>query len=73
MDEITKRQLKSLVESKEWDAMAIFADLAIKKWKLQEVKADDQFNTTWNTAVIEGKVAGVKELLDSIEQLSHDL
>lgn len=73
MDKITERQLKMLVENQNWDAIRIFAEVIIKKWHNVPVKRESEFETLWNCALQEGKIEGVRELLDSIEKITLDV
>lgn len=70
MDSITRAKLRRLIEHADWDVIYSFASFISEKWNKAQVKGDDQFNTTWNIAHREGKINGIKEFLDTMEQLA---
>lgn len=67
MDSITRKKLKALMEGQHWEAIYTFLSIMNVKWNDTPIKADDQFNTTWNMAVKEGKIIGMKEFFDTLE------
>lgn len=72
MDPITKSKLKLLVQNGDWEVIYTFKAFMIELWNKSEIKSDDQFNTLWNVAVRHGKIEGLNEFIDSIEQLALD-
>lgn len=72
MDSITRKQLKQLVNSQFWQSIYVAMGATIDKWYNEPVKAEDQFNTTWNMAYKEGRIAGIKEFMDIIEKEALD-
>lgn len=52
--------------------MYAYVSKTIDQWHNGEVKANDQFNTTWNQAYKEGKISGLKEFIDVLEKEALD-
>ena len=72
MDTLTKRKLKMLVESEHWDVIhLLFAEVS-KKWNNEPVKNDTEWLTLWAVAEKQGKIDGVREFINSIEELAHE-
>jgi len=70
MDQITLKKLKMLVQEENWNSIEPFAELLIKKWNSIPVKEDTEFQTMWNVAYAQGKIDGVKEFINSIEEIT---
>ena len=60
--------LSRLTQDVGWEVVLITATLLMEKWNAESVKADDQFNTLWNTAQREAKIDAVKQFLQVLEQ-----
>ena len=72
MDKITIKKLKILVESEHWDVIYILMEEVIKKWNAVPVKGETEWETLWNMATKEAKIEGVKEFINSLEQIAHE-
>ena len=70
MDKITERQLHMLVKSDNWDSIHNFVEVIIKKWNNVPIKAEDEFNTLYNLAHRDGKIEGLREFINSLEEIS---
>lgn len=68
MDSLTRKKLRQLIESQHWEAIYSFLAIMTDKWHNTPVKTEDEFNTVWNVALKEGKVSGLKEFFDTLEQ-----
>lgn len=72
MDKITIRKLKILVESEHWDVIHILFDTISKKWNNIPIKGETEWETLWNVAEKQGKIDGVREFINSLEELAHE-
>jgi hypothetical protein len=72
MDKITQRKLKMLVETKEWEVIYTFVDKIVEKWNAVPVKGETEWETLWNVAEKQGKIDGLKEAINSLEELAHE-
>lgn len=72
MDSILKQKLRRLVEHQDWEAIYDFASFTKDRWHNAPVKAEDQFNTVYNLAMKEGRIEGLQEFINTIEQVALD-
>lgn len=72
MDSITKKQLKMLVRNDYWGSVTLFMEHLFEIWQKTPIKSEDEFNTLWNVAKREGKIEGVKEFINSLEEIAND-
>lgn len=68
MNQITRSQLKNIVQTPQWDGVVAFMAEMIDKWQNVPVKADTEFETIWNMATKEAKVEGIKQFFDTLER-----
>jgi hypothetical protein len=69
MDKLSKQQINSLVRDQRWTSVIMFLDLFLNETNKVEVKADTEFQTLWNVAYKQGKIEGLKDFFNQIEQL----
>ncbi len=67
-----KEKLKRLIQHPDWEVIYAFQAKFVESLEKVQVKADDQFNTTWNMAYKIGKIEGLKDFLDNAEKLALD-
>lgn len=72
MDKITLKKLQQLVRSEHWDAIHIFVDIVVEKWNNEPVKNDTEWLTLWAVAEKQGKIDGIKQFINLLEQLTHE-
>lgn len=70
MDSIIKAKLKCLVGHSDWEVIYAFQAYMMENWNKAEIKRDDQFNTLWEVAHRQGKIEGLKEFINSVEQIA---
>jgi len=69
MDKLSIQQINSLIRDQRWTSVVMFLDKFINETNQMEVKADTEFQTIWNVAYRQGKVEGLKDFFNQIEQL----
>ena len=72
MEKLQRRAaLRNLQKNRDtWEAlMSIRMDL-LNEWSDEPLKRENEFETTWHTAEIEGKKSGVTKFFNRIEQES---
>jgi hypothetical protein len=69
MDKLSIQQINSLIRDQRWTSIVMFLDKFINETNQMEVKADTEFQTIWNVAYRQGKVEGLKDFFNQIEQL----
>lgn len=72
MTNIDKKKLKMLIGTSEWETVYPFMDFMFEKWHDFPLKADTDFQTLWNLAYQQGKIEGVKEFINNLEQIAND-
>ena len=72
MDKITRKKLKLLVEQPEWDVVYVVFEEVIRKWNNVPVKGETEWETLWNVAEKEGKNDGLREIINSLEEIAHE-
>jgi hypothetical protein len=72
MDKITRKKLKLLVEQPEWDVVYVVFEEVIRKWNNVPVKGETEWETLWNVAEKEGKKDGLREFINSLEEIAHE-
>lgn len=72
MDKVTQRKLKMLVESEHWDVVVVLFEELSKKWNNVPVKSETEWETLWSVAEKQGKIDGVREFINSCEELAHE-
>lgn len=61
-----------LVQSDYWESIEPFMDVLFKKWNSVPVKKENEFETIYELAKKEGKFEGVKEFINSIEEIANE-
>lgn len=69
IDKLSKEQIKSILKDQRWQGVEVFIAEYLNKTKEIPVKAEDEFNTIWNTAHKQGKEDGIRDLLRQLEQI----
>lgn len=72
MDKITRKKIKLLVEQPEWDVVYVVFEEVIRKWNNVPVKGETEWETLWNVAEKEGKKDGLREFINSLEEIAHE-
>ena len=72
MDKITRKKLKLLVEQPEWDVVYVVFEEVIRKWNNVPVKGETEWESLWNVAEKEGKKDGLREFINSLEEIAHE-
>lgn len=72
MDSIIRAKLKRLVESSDWEVIYSFQALMEDKWNRNRLKGESEYETVCNVVERDGKINGLKEFLEGIEQTALD-
>ena len=66
-----KAALKILQKDKNvWEALLSIRTELLNEWSDEPLKRENEFETTWHTAQIEGKKDGITAFFNRIEQVS---
>jgi len=73
MDQLLKRKLKLLVQSKEWEAIYPFQAYIVEQWNKMPLVADTEYETIKNAISRQAKVDGLSEFIENIERIALDV
>jgi len=59
--------LKHIAQQAGWEQMLEVKNKVVDLWSQESVKAEDQFNTVWNTAQKEAKIRGLEDFFNILE------
>lgn len=61
-----RNQILSLIQDERFRAVEAFMKILKEKYQVEQVKADDQFNTTWRTAQKEAKMEAIDNFINGL-------
>jgi hypothetical protein len=61
-------RIKHLLKSDEWDSVLKFFSYKISQWNDEEISGENEFQTLKNLHQKKGKVEGLKEFMNQMEQ-----
>lgn len=62
----------SLLQETRWQVVEKIIQGLLDKWNAERCKGDTEFDTVWKLAYREGKVAGLEELKNVLEQIASN-
>lgn len=68
MDKLTQQQIKSLLNDQRFDGIVAFYEEYCNDIRKENVIGDSEFETLRNVFTKEGKLQGIKEFFDKLEQ-----
>ena len=60
------QQIKSLLTDERFDALILLMDEHLVKWGDEIGRGENEFDTIWKLAVVEGKKAGLREFFTNV-------
>lgn len=75
MDTLNKKEqamIKSLMKDDRWNAVTKFIVLKLKQWNEQEINGTSAFQELRALHTRDGKVTGIKEFFDQLEQQAYE-
>jgi hypothetical protein len=69
IDNLLKKSLEKLVRSNEYESIIKLYSQVIDKWNSESTIGDNEFETLKKTFIKEGKVQGLKDFFEIIENI----
>jgi hypothetical protein len=64
--------IRNLLEDIRWEAIDKVMEELKMKWQDENCKGENEFETIWNLAFKEGKLAGLEDFKNILEQKAND-
>lgn len=67
-----KTRIKQLMKTDEWDSVVKFFAIKIDAWRTEKIVGTNEFETLKNLHSREGKVDGLEEFMNQLEQQAFE-
>lgn len=67
-----KMRIKQLMKTDEWESIIKFYAYKLDKWNSEKVTGTNEFETLKNLHSTQGKVDGLEEFMNQLEQQAYD-
>lgn len=65
-------QIRSLMKDDRWDSVMRFVAIKLDQWRDEKISGQTEFETLRSLHTRDGKVEGVKEVFDGMEQQAFE-
>lgn len=69
---IDKRKIKAFLQDDKFNEVLKVLNQVHDKWHGEQKKRENEFETIWNMAYLQGKVDGTKEFIEILEKEAYD-